>query len=209
MNITDLYPYLILLLALALSYLHRKVLLIQEQLDEVEEDEGAPKTYRQKENAQERILQDLQKEIEKRDNKKVTCMAIVCSEISYDAIQRTIKKFTREKIEDEIYLILHVRVGGDVSDCAILCNILLKQLKENPNLKITTFVPEIALSSGTQIALHSTELVMGKFAHLGAIDDQLRGLGVKHVKDIMKQSKCKKQEFTLKEHDVIQLSEYM
>ncbi len=176
---------------------------------ESNEEKKRLETIKQKECAEEEILKRLTTEIEQRDGKKVTCMALMCSEINYNHIHRLIKKFTRDNIENNIYIILHVLVGGDVSDCTILSNILLKKLKENPDLKISMFVPEIALSSGTQIALHSTELIMGKFAHLGAIDDQLRGIGVKHVKTIMKQWKCKKQDFSLKEHDIIQQSQYM
>jgi hypothetical protein len=201
-----------------LQYELKKIAAVGEESREIPEK---AKTLREREQAEDEILSQLESDIEKVQGKKVSCLAIVCTEINFSTIHRLIEKFTapdspdspeRDQgppLKNDLYLLLHIVSGGGVSDCAMISNILFQHLKNHPEVKLTVFIPEIALSSGTQIALHGHEIVMGKFAHLGAIDDQLRGLGVNHVKKIMEQSHRRKQKFTLKEYNIIQQSNYM
>jgi hypothetical protein len=109
-----------------------------------------------------------------------------------------------------LYMFVHVTSGGDSSDCARICSLMGNYLKTSARNKITVIVPEVATSSGAQIAVSGTELVMGKFAHLSPFDDQLGSLGVKNVKRITKKFiHAKKHQFTLKEYDTILRAKYM
>lgn len=68
-------------------------------------------------------------------------------------------------------LILHTPGGAIASTESIV--IYLKKLFEN---NIRVFVPQIAMSAGTMIALSAKEIVMGKQSNLGPIDPQFGGM---------------------------------
>lgn len=68
-------------------------------------------------------------------------------------------------------LILHTP-GGDLAAAESLVN-YLKSMFGND---IRVFVPQIAMSAGTMIALSAKEIVMGKQSNLGPIDPQFGGI---------------------------------
>lgn len=68
-------------------------------------------------------------------------------------------------------LILHTPGGAIAATESIVC--YLKKLFGN---NIRVFVPQIAMSAGTMIALSSKEIVMGKQSNLGPIDPQFGGM---------------------------------
>lgn len=68
-------------------------------------------------------------------------------------------------------LILHTP-GGDVAATESIVN-YLKSIFGND---IRVFVPQIAMSAGTMIALSSKEIVMGKQSNIGPIDPQFGGM---------------------------------
>lgn len=68
-------------------------------------------------------------------------------------------------------LILHTP-GGAIASTESIVNYLKKLFGKN----IRVFVPQIAMSAGTMIALSSKEIVMGKQSNLGPIDPQFGGM---------------------------------
>lgn len=68
-------------------------------------------------------------------------------------------------------LILHTPGGAIAAAESVVC--YLKSLFGN---NIRVFVPQIAMSAGTMIALASKEIVMGKQSNLGPIDPQFGGM---------------------------------
>lgn len=68
-------------------------------------------------------------------------------------------------------LILHTP-GGQVASAESL----VEYLKALFGKDIRTFVPQIAMSAGTMIALSTKEIVMGKQSNLGPIDPQFGGM---------------------------------
>lgn len=68
-------------------------------------------------------------------------------------------------------LILHTP-GGELSSTESIVVYLNKMFGED----IRVFVPQIAMSAGTMIALASKEIVMGKQSNLGPIDPQFGGM---------------------------------
>lgn len=82
-------------------------------------------------------------------------------------------------------LILHTP-GGQIASAESLVE-YLKALFGND---IRTFVPQIAMSAGTMIALSTKEIVMGKQSNLGPIDPQYGGISCSGVIDEFEQA-CK------------------
>jgi hypothetical protein len=162
----------------------------------------------EKEEEQDRLLDTLPNQ----DN--TDYFAIFCDTLD-DRILHRFTEWISDLIMDRpeithLYIFLHVTSGGDSSDCAMICSLMLKYMKNNPENKISIIVPEIAMSSGAQIAISGSELIMGKFAHLSPFDDQLGSFGVKNVKRITRRlNKSSKQQFTLKEYDTILRAKYM
>lgn len=68
-------------------------------------------------------------------------------------------------------LILHTP-GGQIA----AAESIVYYLKEIFHSDIRVFVPQIAMSAGTMIALSSKEIVMGKHSNLGPIDPQFGGI---------------------------------
>ena len=68
-------------------------------------------------------------------------------------------------------LILHTPGGGIAATESIV--FYLKKLFGND---IRTFVPQMAMSAGTMIALSTKEIIMGKQSNLGPIDPQFGGM---------------------------------
>ena len=82
-------------------------------------------------------------------------------------------------------LILHTP-GGQIASAESLVE-YLKALFGND---IRTFVPQIAMSAGTMMALSTKEIVMGKQSNLGPIDPQYGGISCSGVIDEFDQA-CK------------------
>lgn len=148
----------------------------------------------------------------KEKNPNYDYLAIICNQLTSDIIHR-VSSFFQDLPESEsthVYIILHVYCGGDSSDCAILTKIFNRFISAGNGNQITMCVPEIAMSSGAQIALSGTDLVMGKYAHLSPFDDQIGKFGVKNVKRIMKHLETQKtHKFTFKEYDTILRAQYL
>lgn len=85
-----------------------------------------------------------------------------------NAFMQAVYKLDRDKGLD---LILHTP-GGNVAATESIV-IYLKKLFGRD---IRVFVPQIAMSAGTMIALSSKEIVMGKQSNLGPIDPQFGGM---------------------------------
>mgnify|MGYP003292889992 CR=1 FL=1 len=68
-------------------------------------------------------------------------------------------------------LILHTPGGGIAATESIVC-----YLKKLFGTDIRVFVPQIAMSAGTMIALSAKQIVMGKQSNLGPIDPQFGGM---------------------------------
>jgi len=81
-------------------------------------------------------------------------------------IEDAISKIKKEGIE-ELFLLLN-SFGGDVSSSYKIARILRENFKE-----LTIFIPHIAASGGTLIALSGTKIVMGEMSHLSPIDIQI------------------------------------
>lgn len=74
-------------------------------------------------------------------------------------------------------LLLHTP-GGDVA----ATEALIKYLRSmSPEFRV--FVPQLAMSGGTMIALSANEVVMGKHSSLGPIDPQLSGIPAGEIVD--------------------------
>ncbi len=73
-------------------------------------------------------------------------------------------------------LILHTQ-GGNVAATESIVDYLLKMF----NNDIIVFVPQIAMSAGTLVALASKEIVMGSQSNLGPIDPQFNGIPAKLI----------------------------
>jgi len=95
--------------------------------------------------------------------------SIFCKTIDEDIVHETTDFFRTLSSNIKIVnIILHITQGGSVGDCAMLTKLFL-----NCNRKLIMYVPEIAVSSGSQLALCGSELIMGKYACLTPIDDQV------------------------------------
>lgn len=157
---------------------------------------------------EQRILMEL--EDKKLDGRRF--IAVICDELDDKILHDMTRTF--DELQDNvthIYLILHVSDGGTAHECTILNRLFFKFLKVEGH-ELTICVPEMALSSGAQLAIcGGSSLVMGKFAHLSPFDDQLGNLGVKNIKRIAKTMNKKKlkQDFTLKEYDTLLRAEYL
>jgi len=80
-------------------------------------------------------------------------------------IEDAINEIRKEKIE-KLYLLLN-SLGGGVSSSFKIARIIRDSFKE-----ITVFIPHIAASGGTLIALAGNKIVMGEMSHLSPIDVQ-------------------------------------
>ena len=68
-------------------------------------------------------------------------------------------------------LILHTP-GGNLAATESIVEYLKKMFDNN----IRAFIPQIAMSAGTMIALSAKEIIMGKQSNLGPIDPQFGGM---------------------------------
>jgi ClpP class serine protease len=75
-------------------------------------------------------------------------------------------------------LILHTP-GGDMAATESLIQYLRTMFGAN----IRAFIPQIAMSGGTMIALAAREIVMGKHSNLGPIDPQIGGVAAHAIKE--------------------------
>lgn len=73
----------------------------------------------------------------------------------------------KEKGIDKIYLLIN-SFGGDVSSSYIVARAIRINFSE-----VTTFIPHIAASGGTLIALAGNKFVMGDVSHMSPIDVQM------------------------------------
>jgi ClpP class serine protease len=69
--------------------------------------------------------------------------------------------------------------GGDMAATESLIQYLRSMFGTN----IRAFIPQIAMSGGTMIALAAREIVMGKHSNLGPIDPQLGGVAAHAIKE--------------------------
>ena len=81
-------------------------------------------------------------------------------------IEDAINELKKENIQ-KLYLLLNT-LGGGVSSSFKIARILRETFTE-----ITVFIPHIAASGGTLIALVGNKIVMGEMAHLSPIDVQI------------------------------------
>ena len=154
-----------------------------------------------KQSVETRILEELKK-------KRPECeyLIIVCESLNKSIVHRVSVFFAElDASVQHLYVILHVTNGGEASDCAILTKYFNNFAQRN---RITMCVPEIAMSSGAQLALCGTGLIMGKYAHLTPFDDKITGLSVKNVKRVVQALEAK-QRFTLEERDTILRAKYL
>lgn len=152
--------------------------------------------------------QKILKELEEKCFYDKRFVAIICEELD-DSILHDMTRFFDELKNDvkHVYLILHISAGGTARECTILNRLFLRFLKVNGH-QITICVPEMAVSSGAQIAIcGGTSLIMGRFAHLSPFDDQISGLGVKNIERISRKMKSK--HMTLKDQEKIMRAEYL
>ena len=75
-------------------------------------------------------------------------------------------------------LVLHTP-GGDMAATESLIQYLRSMFGTN----IRAFIPQIAMSGGTMIALAAREIVMGKHSNLGPIDPQIGGVAAHAIKE--------------------------
>ncbi|MDI6886597.1 MAG: hypothetical protein QMD22_09745 [archaeon] len=104
---------------------------------------------------------------------KVTPTKIILASVDIPeelGIEDAINEIRKEKIE-KLYLLLN-SLGGGVSSSFKIARILRDNFKE-----ITVFIPHIAASGGTLIALIGNKIVMGEMAHLSPIDIQVERNG--------------------------------
>lgn len=80
-------------------------------------------------------------------------------------------------------LILHTP-GGDLAATESLVVYLKQMFGKN----IRVFIPQIAMSAGTMIALSSKEIVMGKHSNLGPIDPQYGGISCAGILEEFKEA---------------------
>lgn len=155
------------------------------------------------------IFKNLEGALKLRDGLDVRCFAMICNTIDENYLMHRMTRFFdsifTEKI-DYVYIILHITSGGNTDDCTKCLNIMKKYLQdEDHNIRI--YVPEIACSSGSHIAISGSHIAMGRFAHLTPFDDQLDGIGVVNIKRIMKEPQSKKRGLTISECDTILLAD--
>ncbi len=113
--------------------------------------------------------------------KNVTLLAIIAPHVPYRmsptrvlmaelstpeefAIETFVEKAKELGVTDKLYLLLH-SYGGNPNSAYTIAKVLRKNFK-----KITTFIPQIAASSATLIAIASNEIVMGELSKLSPID---------------------------------------
>lgn len=92
-----------------------------------------------------------------------------------NAFMQAVCGLNREKGLD---LILHTP-GGNI----VATESLVFYLKQIFGKDIRVFVPQIAMSAGTMIALSAKEIVMGKHSNLGPIDPQYGGMSCAGILD--------------------------
>jgi len=84
--------------------------------------------------------------------------------ITYTVAQYAMSKIRNAAPTDHVCLVLHT--GGGVY---LASEMIADQVRKHPG-KVTAFVPYIATSGGTAVALAADELVLGQAARLGPID---------------------------------------
>lgn len=151
------------------------------------------------------ILFELEDKLSEREGMEVKCISIMCEELD-DVIIHDITQFFQSLTEEQntVYIIMHITTGGLSSECTIVSRIFRDYLSKNENNKIIIVVPELAISTGAQLALSGTNLIMGKLAHITPFDDQFREMGVKQLQRIIRnKKKYNLKGLTLKECDAI------
>ena len=113
---------------------------------------------------------------------------VVEESIENNDLHDILKRFRSIPDKSDLLIILHVPEGGSADICSRICKIINKH-KGN----VCVFVPETAMSCGSQIALMGDKLLMGKHACLSPIDDQLDEIPAKEMKSIRKIIKRKTQ----------------
>jgi hypothetical protein len=99
-----------------------------------------------------------------------------------NGLMAAIHKLNKQKGLD---LILHTP-GGDLSATESIVDYLRSIFGTN----IRAFVPQIAMSAGTMIALSCKEIVLGKHSNLGPIDPQIGGVPAHGVIEEFSQAKA-------------------
>lgn len=112
---------------------------------------------------------------------------VVKDSIKRQDVHNVIKFFREISPWSNVLLVLHVPSGGCTDECSRICNAIQRH-----SGKVTIFVPEIAASSGSQIALSGHQLIMGKNACLTPIDDQMDDIPAKEMHNIRKILKKKR-----------------
>lgn len=80
------------------------------------------------------------------------------------AIETFVEKAKELGCTNELYLLLH-SYGGDPNSAYIIAKVLRKNFKN-----IITFIPQIAASGATLIAIASNEIIMGELSKLSPVD---------------------------------------
>lgn len=87
------------------------------------------------------------------------------------AFMQMVSQIEKKNRKNGLDLILHTP-GGDIA----ATESLVYYLKQIFGRNIRVFVPQMAMSAGTMIALASKEIIMGKESSLGPIDPQYNGI---------------------------------
>ena len=80
------------------------------------------------------------------------------------AVESFIEKAKENGINDKLHLLLH-SYGGDVNSAYIIAKVLRKNFNE-----IVVFIPQIAASGATLIAIAANAIVMGELSRVSPID---------------------------------------
>lgn len=157
------------------------------------------------------IILNLEDQMTEREGVKVKCLSIMCTELDDHFLHKIMKFFQMLKDDEKlVYIILHITSGGLSSDCTIISRIFRDYLSRNETNRIVMVVPEIAVSTGSYLALNGSQLIMGRLAHITPFDDQFREMGVKQLQRIMRnKDKYNIKGLTLKECDAIVQSKNM
>lgn len=89
--------------------------------------------------------------------------------ITYSTAQYAMSNIRNAAPTDQVCLVLHT--GGGIY---LASEMIADQIRRHPG-KVTVFVPYIATSGGTAVALAADELVLGQAARLGPIDSMTWG----------------------------------
>jgi hypothetical protein len=131
------------------------------------------------------------------------CNLIVKTTIKNKNVHEIIKFFRSIDENASVLLILHIPNGGSTDDCSRIINAML-----NHKGKITVFVPEVAISTGAQIALSGDKLIMGKNACLSPFDDQLDDIPANEIIKIKDALTTKSKKCGVLKHLMLSMEDY-